>query len=225
MLSARLSREIVLSAKVYDMPLITNLPPGKVSEARSRLLETASGLFYREGVNNVGVDRIVSEASVTRATFYRHFPSKEYLVLAYLQAAHDGIAARMAPALAIEDPKERLRAIGDDIVAQIKAPGFSGCAFIKVASEFDDPDDPVRQAVAAHRKWFVKGVRTAFADAGNPNASNPARHFVMLRDGAMVSAYLDGTKQAADTFIRGVDGLLRLGTGPNAGRPRERQYA
>lgn len=207
------------------MAMITNLPPGKVSEARSRLLETASGLFYREGVNNVGVDRIVSEASVTRATFYRHFPSKEHLVLAYLQAAHDAIDARMAPALAIEDPKERLRAIGDDIVAQIRSPGFRGDAFIKVASEFEDSDDPIREAVAAHRKWFVKLVRTAFADAGNPIPVNPARHFVMLRDGAMVSAYLDGSKQAADTFIRGVDGLLRLGTGPNAGRPREGRYA
>jgi AcrR family transcriptional regulator len=201
--------------------MITNLLPGKVSEPRDRLLETASGLFYREGVNNVGVDRIVSEASVTRATFYRHFPSKEQLVLAFLQAAHDGIVARMAPALEIEDPKERLRAIGDDIVAQIKSPGFRGCAFIKVASEYDDPDDPVREAVTAHRRWFAKVVRTVFTEAGNPVASNPARHFVMLRDGAMVAAYLDGPKQAAETFSRGVDGLLRLGTGPDAGRPRE----
>ncbi|HEY4097605.1 MAG TPA: TetR/AcrR family transcriptional regulator [Baekduia sp.] len=202
------------------MPTITDLPPGKVSEARSRLLETASGLFYREGVNTIGVDRIVSEASVTRATFYRHFPSKEHLVLAYLQAAHDSIAERMSGPVAIDDPRERLRAIGDDIVAQIKSPGFQGCAFIKVASEFDDPDSAVRRAVAAHRKWFAKVVRTAFADAGNPNTANPARHFVMLRDGAMVDAYLDGPKQAADTFARGVDGLLRLGTGPDAGKPR-----
>jgi AcrR family transcriptional regulator len=207
------------------MPMITNLPPGKVSEARSRLLETASGLFYREGVNNVGVDRIVSEASVTRATFYRHFPSKEHLVLAYLQAAHDGIVNRMSAALAIDDPRKRLRAIGDDIVAQIKSPSFQGCAFIKVASEFDDPDDAVRQAVAAHRKWFAKVVRTAFVDAGNPISANPARHFVMLRDGAMVGAYLDGRKQAADTFIRGVDGLLRLGTGPEAGKPLAQRRA
>jgi AcrR family transcriptional regulator len=202
------------------MPSITDLPSAKVSEHRSRLLGTASGLFYRDGVNNVGVDRIVSEASVTRATFYRHFPSKEHLVLAYLQGSHDGIVERMEPALEIEDPKRRLRAIGDDIAAQIKSRGFRGCAFIKVASEFDDPGDPVRQAVAAHRRWFAKVVRTAFVDAGNPIPSDPARHFVMLRDGAMVAAYLDGPKQAAETFIRGVDGLLRLGTGPDAGKPR-----
>jgi AcrR family transcriptional regulator len=202
------------------MPDITRLPPGKVSEARSRLLDTASGLFYREGINNVGVDRIVSEANVTRATFYRHFPGKEQLVLAYLQATHDRFVERMAPALAIEDPKQRLRAIADDIVAQIKSPGFRGCAFINAAAEFDEAGDPVRQAVAAHRRWFLKVVRAAFTDAGNPIPADPARHFVMLRDGAMVAAYLDGPKQAAETFSRGVDGLLRLGTGPDAGKPR-----
>ena len=204
------------------MPAITTLPVGKTaSEPRRRLLETASGLFYREGVNTVGVDRIVSEAKVTRATFYRHFPSKEHLVLAYLQAAHDDLVARMEPLLAIEDPKKRLRAIGDDICAQIRSPGFRGCAFIKVASEFDDPTDPIRAAVAAHRNWFAKVVQAAFADAGNPIPSHPARHFVMVRDGAMVAAYLDGAKQASDVFLRGVDGLLRLGTGPDAGKPLE----
>lgn len=191
------------------MPRIATLPPVKDSEPRARLLATASQLFYREGVNSVGVERIVSEANVTRATFYRHFPSKQDLVLAYLQSAHDVIEERMAVALAIEDPKARLRALGEDIAAQVQSPGFAGCAFIKVASEFDDPDGPVRRAVAAHRAWFAEIVRTAFAEAGHVRPDDPTRHFVMLRDGAMVAGYLDGSEQAAETFTRGVDGLLR----------------
>jgi AcrR family transcriptional regulator len=181
----------------------------KDSEPRARLLAKASELFYREGVNSVGVDRIVSEANVTRATFYRHFPSKQDLVLAYLQGAHDVIEERIATALTIEDPKARLRAIGEDIADQLQSPWFGGCAFIKVASEFDDPDEPVRRAVAAHRAWFAEIVRTAFADAGHARPDAPTRHFIMLRDGAMVAGYLDGTDQAAETFTRGVDGLLR----------------
>jgi AcrR family transcriptional regulator len=191
------------------MPRIATLPPVKDSEPRARLLATASGLFYREGVHSVGVDRIVSEANVTRATFYRHFPSKQDLVLAYLQSAHDIIEARMAVALAMEDPKARLRAFGEDIAAQVVSPGFGGCAFIKVAAEFDDPDEPVRRAVAAHRAWFAEAIRTAFADAGYSQPIDPTRHFIMLRDGAMVAGYLDGSEQAAETFTRGVDGLLR----------------
>ena len=203
------SRTIVLSANVWSVPRIATLPPAKDSEPRARLLATASGLFYREGVHSVGVDRIVSEANVTRATFYRHFPSKQDLVLAYLQSAHDVIEQRMAIALAMENPRSRLRALGDDIAAQLQSPGFGGCAFIKVASEFDDPDEPVRRAVAAHRAWFAEIVRTAFADAGHVRPNDPTRHFIMLRDGAMVAGYLDGSEQAAETFTRGVDGLLR----------------
>jgi AcrR family transcriptional regulator len=188
---------------------ITTLPPAKDSEPRARLLATASALFYREGIHSVGVDRIVSEANVTRATFYRHFPSKQDLVLAYLQSAHDAIEERMALALALEDPKARLIALGEDIAAQLQSPGFRGCAFIKVASEFDDPDEPVRRAVTAHRAWFAEIVRTAFTDAGHVRPNDPTRHFIMLRDGAMVAGYLDGSEQAAGTFTRGVAGLLR----------------
>jgi AcrR family transcriptional regulator len=196
------------------VPRIATLPPVKDSEPRTRLLATASALFYREGVNSVGVERIVSEANVTRATFYRHFPSKQDLVLAYLQSAHDVIEERIAAALTLEDPKARLRALGEDIADQLQSPGFRGCAFIKVASEFDDPGEPVRQAVSAHRAWFAGIVRTAFADAGHARPDDAARHFVMLRDGAMVAGYLDESAQAADTFMRGVDGLLRYMDAP-----------
>jgi AcrR family transcriptional regulator len=204
-----MSRTIVLSASVHRVSRITTLPPAKDSEPRARLLATASELFYREGVHSVGVDRIVSQANVTRATFYRHFPSKQDLVLAYLQSAHDVIEERIASALTMEDAKARLRAIGEDIAAQLQSPGFRGCAFIKVASEFDDPDEPVRRAVTAHRAWFAEIIRTAFADAGHTRPNDPTRHFIMLRDGAMVAGYLDGSEHAAETFTRGVDGLLR----------------
>ena len=115
----------------------------------------------------------------------------------------------MAVALAMEDPRARLRALGEEIADQLLSPGFGGCAFIKVASEFDDPDEPVRRAVSAHRAWFAEIVRTAFADAGHVRPDDPTRHFIMLRDGAMVAGYLDGSEQAAATFVRGVDGLLR----------------
>jgi AcrR family transcriptional regulator len=192
------------------MPQIADLPPAKTSEPRSRLLDTASGLFYREGINSVGVDRIVSEANVTRATFYRHFPSKEALVLAYLQRAHDMLVERMDKALAHEDPKERLLAIGQDIATQIRSPHFRGCAFIKAAAEFDDPDGPVRRAIAAHRAWFAATVRKAFVDLTHPRPDDAMRHFVMLRDGAMVGGSLDGVRAASTTFTRSVDGVLRV---------------
>lgn len=191
------------------MPVITDLPPAKVSEPRDRLLETASALFYREGINSVGVDRIVSEAGVTRATFYRHFSGKEALVLAYLQRVHDLVAERTAASLALEDPRARLLALAADIAREIRASGFRGCAFIKAAAEFEEPDHAVRKAVAAHRTWFASVVRQVFTDLGHSSPNDPMRHFVMLRDGAMVGGSLDGVRASSTTFTKGVEGLLR----------------
>ena len=63
-----------------------------MSEARARLLSTASRLFYAEGLHSVGIDRIIATAGVTRATLYRHFPSKDDLVVAYLTQADEASA-------------------------------------------------------------------------------------------------------------------------------------
>ncbi|MDA0168862.1 TetR/AcrR family transcriptional regulator [Solirubrobacter taibaiensis] len=167
---------------------ITTLPLAKTSEARERLLRTASGIFYTEGINSTGVDHIVSAANVTRATFYRHFPSKTDLVLAYLQAAHDAIDAHLT-----DTTVEGLTA---DVCTQIQRPEFRGCAFICAAAEFEDPEHPVRRAVAAHREWYLGVVRDAFG------SDDAARHFVMLRDGAFVGADLGDPELAARTFLR-----------------------
>jgi AcrR family transcriptional regulator len=183
--------------------------PAKRSEARERLLATASGLFYAEGINKVGVDRIVSASNVTLATFYRHFPRKQDLVVAYLSGAHDLEARRMAELTERAQGRELVRAIGDDIVGMIGRPDFRGCAFINAAAEFEDPEDPVRSVVAAHRQWYYERLRSAFADAGHPRPANPARHFVLMRDGAVTAGYLDSPTSVRRTFTRGVKGLLR----------------
>lgn len=192
------------------MVAITSLPPAADSEARDRLLETATRIFYAEGVNTVGVDRIVSEGSVTRATFYRHFPSKQDLVLAYLQKAHDQIAARISELAADnEDPNALLAAIADDIAAgQILQPYFRGCAFINTAAEFKDADGPIRRAVESHRAWFLGVIRDAFAAAGHPRPDEVAQQYVLLRDGAMVAGCLGDPDAAQRTFRAAIDELL-----------------
>ena len=190
---------------------IADLPPAKNSAARERLLETAARIFYAEGINTVGVNRIVEEAGVTLATFYRHFPSKQHLVLAYLQRVHDDYASRAAAAQeAAEDAGDVLRSIGTNITAQLLEPGFRGCPFINAASEFEDPQGPIMRAVLAHRAWFYALVRDAFASAGHTQPDLAARHYVMLRDGATTAGHLGDPSQARDTFQRGLAGLLRF---------------
>ena len=190
---------------------IADLPPAKNSAARERLLETAARLFYAEGINTVGVSRIVEEAGVTLATFYRHFPSKQHLVLAYLQRVHDDYASRAAAAQeAAEDAGDVLRSIGTNITAQLLEPGFRGCPFINAASEFEDSQGPIMRAVLAHRAWFYALVRDAFASAGHTQPDLAARHYVMLRDGATTAGHLGDPFQARDIFERGLAGLLRF---------------
>ena len=190
---------------------IADLPPAKTSAARERLLGTAARIFYAEGINTVGVNRIVEEAGVTLATFYRHFPSKQDLILAYLQSVHDDFVTLAAAAQeAADDPGDVLRLIGTNITAQLLEPGFRGCPFINAASEFEDPDGPVLRAVLAHRAWFYALVRDAFASAGHPRPDLAASRYVMLRDGATTAGYLGDPSQARDAFDRSVDELLRF---------------
>jgi AcrR family transcriptional regulator len=194
---------------------IADLPPAKNSAARERLLETAARIFYAEGINTVGVHRIIEEAGVTLATFYRHFPSKQHLVLAYLQRVHDDFASRARAAQeSAKDPRDVLSTIATNITAQLLEPGFRGCAFINAASEFEDPDGPVLRAVLAHRAWFYALVRDAFASAGHPQPDLAAGHYVMLRDGATTAGHLGDPSQARDTFERGLAGLLRFTDDP-----------
>jgi AcrR family transcriptional regulator len=183
---------------------------GQVSEARSRLLATATRIFYAEGIHAVGIDRIVAEAKVTRATLYRHFPSKEELVVAYLQGVaqmdREGADKALASGLPAADV---LRAIARSIADGIQSAHFRGCAFLNAVAEYPDPEHPVHEAVVAHREWFLRTVTDLLAQVGETPPELAGRHFVMLRDGAMVSGCLSDPAAVCDTFLHGVEGILR----------------
>lgn len=184
-----------------------------MSEARSRLLTTASRLFYSEGLHSVGVDRIISEASVTRATFYRHFPGKEDLLVAYLAFADQAIRTQVETARnTMRDATDVLRAVARSIADGIRSDGFRGCAFLNAAAEYPDPEHPVHQAVLAHRQWFLDTVTDLLAQTGEGSPGPAARHFVMLRDGAMAAGCLTDPAPICETFLQGVEGILRYRT-------------
>lgn len=180
-----------------------------MSEARARLLRTASRLFYAEGLHSVGIDRIISTAGVTRATLYRHFPSKDDLVVAYLDQGDELIRAGVdAARRAGGSPDDVIGAVAAGIAENIQRPGFRGCAFLNAAAEYPDPAHPVHRAVMRHRDWFLSTVSELFAETGKPDAEAAASHFVMLRDGAMAAGCLTDPRFVCETFLRGVEGLL-----------------
>lgn len=181
-----------------------------MSEARSRLLATASRLFYSEGLHAVGVDRVISEASVTRATLYRHFPSKDDLLVAYLSAADQAIRAQVEAArTAGGAPADVVRAVAASIADGIRSPGFRGCAFLNAAAEYPDPTHPVHRVVLDHREWFLRTITELLAPTGETAPEPAARHFVMLRDGAMTAGCLSDPAPICETFLLGVDGILQ----------------
>jgi AcrR family transcriptional regulator len=198
------------------------------SEARERLLATAGALFYREGIRSVGVDRILTEAPSTRATFYRHFPSKDDLIVAYLGGVDAGIRAEVRAAVeGAPSAADAVRAVGATVADALGRPGFLGCALLRAAAEFPHADDPIHRAVAEHRAWFAATMTDLFARAfgaepGRPRPGHAAQHFVMLRDGAMAAAHIDHAEDIGPVFLRGVEGLLSvLHVGPD-GDPRPR---
>jgi AcrR family transcriptional regulator len=179
------------------------------SEARLRLLTTAARIFYADGIHSVGVDRIIAEAKVTRATFYRHFPGKEDLVLAYLQGADQAIRHQVeATAAAAPAAGDAVRAVAASIAEGIGSPGFRGCAFLNAVAEYPDPDSAVHRLVLAHRQWFLETMNGLLARVHETKAEPAAQHFVMLRDGAMAAGCLFERDVICDTFLRGVDGLV-----------------
>ncbi|MEU2347847.1 TetR/AcrR family transcriptional regulator [Modestobacter sp. NPDC049651] len=181
----------------------------RTSEARERLLRTASALFYAEGLRGVGVDRVIAEASVTRATFYRHFPGKEDLVVAYLEGVDRAVRERVGEVPAdAEGAAAWLRGLTAALGEQLCGAGFRGCAFINAAAENPDPDSAVRRAVRAHREWLETAVRAAFAAVGHPDPADAARRWLVLRDGAMVAGYLADPVQAQAALDAGVRELL-----------------
>ena len=186
-------------------------PPAKISEPRERLLRTASEIFYRDGIHAVGVDRVVAEAGVTRATFYRHFPSKEDLVTAYLQLEDSTIRGFFeAAAPTATSPAEMLELIIEGIADDLSRNHTRGCPFINAAAEYPDPTSAVRRTVGAHREWFRNSLEQALVAAGRPDAASAASALVLLRDAAFVGGYLDGPDAILDTYratSRSVAGL------------------
>jgi AcrR family transcriptional regulator len=173
--------------------------------ARVRLLDTATRLFYAEGVHAVGVDRIIVEAGVAKATFYHHFPTKDELVRAYLREQSETQRAK-AVQLTQASPRDAVLAIFDSIGEVGRDPTYRGCPFVNAAAEFPDPAHPVRQAVAEHRQWFRDMLRDLLVAADYSDVDRTVDILVALKDGLLVGSDLDNP--AAQSAVR--DAVARI---------------
>ncbi|WP_197429730.1 TetR/AcrR family transcriptional regulator [Auraticoccus cholistanensis] len=171
---------------------------------RDRLVDAATELFYADGLRAVSVDKVIERARTTKVTFYRHFKSKDDLVVAHLQRRaeqeREGITAAVERAGG--DPDRAFQLISEALGTMACEPGFRGCPFINAAAEYPEPTSSVRRTVDAHRAW----CKAAFARIVEPlqlaDPDGVADDLMLIRDGAMVAGYLDAGEAVAASFLR-----------------------
>ncbi|MDN4613870.1 TetR/AcrR family transcriptional regulator [Leifsonia sp. F6_8S_P_1B] len=179
---------------------------------REALIQAATELFYADGLRAVSVDKVIEKAGTTKVTFYRHFKSKDDLVVAHLERRAEQERAGIAGAreAAAGDPDRTFQLIAQQLGTMACEQGFRGCPFINAAAEYPDPASPVRAAVDAHRTW----CKTTFAEIVGPlGLQDPqavADDLMLIRDGAMVSGYLDDAEALGASFLRSARALTRV---------------
>ncbi len=180
------------------------------AEKRDYLLDTAIRLFNRHGYHATGVDRLMQETGIAKTTLYRHFGSKEELIVAALakvdEDARDEL--RTFVEVATDDPRARILATFDQLAIWLADREFKGCPFVAAASEFGAPNDPVLQQARLHKRLTLAYFEELVRAARIPEPKRIARQIVMLHEGAIAFAQVLGhqgvaanAKQAAERLI------------------------
>jgi AcrR family transcriptional regulator len=165
--------------------------------ARERLLAAANELFYNEGVHTVGIDRIIEQAGVAKASLYNTFGSKEELVRAYLETRYASVTQRIMGAVdRYSDPRERLLAVFEGEGELFAQPGYRGCAFARATAE-SHPGDRAELAANGYRNWVRELLTELATQAGAPEPQALARQLHLLYEGAGQSARMDHDPTAA----------------------------
>jgi AcrR family transcriptional regulator len=176
---------------------------------RERLIDAATELFYAEGLRAVSVDKVIERAGTTKVTFYRHFKSKDDLVVAHLerraQQERDGIIGAITAADG--QPDRVFQLIAEQLGTLACLPGFRGCPFINAAAEYPDAESSVRQTVDTHRGWCRQTFREIVEPLGASDPRGVADDLMLIRDGAMVAGYLDDPDAVASSFLRSARAL------------------
>jgi len=164
---------------------------GVRGSARDRILETAYRLFSRYGIQAVGIDTIVAESHVAKMTLYRYFPSKEDLVLAFLDLrqqrwTHDWLEAGIERRAAT--PRERLLSVFDLLDEWFRRSDFEGCSFISALLEIDDKDSRIHRATIRHLDEIRAILERLAEQAGYSDRDATAQELQILMMGAIVSA-------------------------------------
>lgn len=183
----------------------------ELKPVRERILDAATEQYYAEGIRAVSADKLIAAAHVSKVTFYRHFPTKDDLVAAYLALrAEDERQAVTAKREELStDPAAVLLWYAEMAGQVATSEGFRGCPFINAAAELPDKSHPGRAVIGEHRDWLIAQAAELLADLGVDKACTKAEQLMMLRDGAMVSGYLSrAPEQVSASLIAGARAII-----------------
>jgi AcrR family transcriptional regulator len=192
------------AAQLFGAP-----PPAK--HGRERLVAVAIELFYTHGFQAVGIDRVLAEAGVTKTTFYKHFESKDQLMLAAVRIRdrwEQESWGRALDTLGGDDPRARLLAMFDVLDTWFNDADFRGCMFINTASEFPDPRDPIHKAAADHKRWNRDYFRQLASECGMDDPDAFADQYTALVEGTLILRQVHGRDDAARVIRPAVEALL-----------------
>lgn len=179
-------------------------------DVRDRILDTASRLFYERGVRAVGVDLVVLEAAVAKTSLYRYFPTKDDLIVAFLEredlafwAQWDSVAMQHAG-----DPASELDAHMRWISERLARSNYRGCPQINVAAEFAEQDHPARQVSRRHMQALRGRLLDIAKQLNVPRPKQLAAQLALLVNGAFVSSGLLGADEATGVLRSALEALL-----------------
>lgn len=166
---------------------------------RDHLVDTALKLFSRYGFHATGIDRILSESGVAKMTLYKHFKSKDELIIAALRRRdelHRNWLTREVESLATA-PRDRLLALYTALAAWFKSDNFAGCCFINATAEYADRDCAIHVAAAEHKRMIRAYILELAIATGAKSADELTDQLMLLMEGAIVAAQINGEVAAA----------------------------
>ena len=169
--------------------------------ARQRILETASEMFYRDGIRAVGIDAIIARSGVAKMSLYRNFPSKDALVTAWLEDRNALFWRRWESVEASRagEPRAQLEAILDMVAAAASHPKWRGCPFLNTGTEFPEPDHPARAVILGNKRAVRARLQALAAAAGARDPDLLAQQLQLLIDGAYAIGQSLGPEGPAST--------------------------
>jgi AcrR family transcriptional regulator len=169
--------------------------------ARARILQAARVLFGERGITTTGVAELCAAAEVSKRTLYQHFPSKDEVVVAYLQALEDEPAIGPEGVLARDELSLRARLLELFSALGEQRHPMRGCPFINAAVELADPAHPAHRFAAEHKRRFTERLTEIARDAGARPAEQVGRRLALLYDGAAAQlAVSDTADPAAEAY-------------------------